>query len=501
MADGVEFEEFVRTRSHHLLRLAYALTGDHAHAEDLLQTALARSWSAWRRVQGDPEPYVRRVLVNTFNSWWSRRWRGELPTETLPEGVGTAPQSSVDDREEVRQALLRLPRQQRAVVVLRFLEDLSEAQTAEVLGITPGAVKTHSSRALARLRLDPTLSELPEVTPIGTERVVAVRERIAQRRRARLVTIGAACLVVVALILGYALAPGVFHRTLPPTVRKVGFFPEYQSGYHTVASRVVPFSEASQVTLRWRLESLSYGLQLDCVHQTAGTVVFATVTIGGRDTGRISCDRARSLKPPGGRFHLEADFWAERGLALGDEVIATLSLSAKAAVTDDKGDAPWGPDIQPPASGMVAVAVSEAVPFQRYPLPPRPRQLTPMPTQPMPPLGPTDVPLSAAHPYAVRLNWNGQLCVRGRSQTPGVLTILVDGVPIGSLSWWSYVLTQNSRNFTPVDLRRAGLTLTDGQPITVTVEPQFFTGDWEFYPYSPKGPSADADGPSEALCY
>jgi RNA polymerase sigma-70 factor (sigma-E family) len=157
MADRGEFDEFVVTRSSRLLRTAYLLTRDWALAEDLLQTALAKSWFAWGRLGDDPEPYVRKVLVNTYASWWRRRWRGETPTESLPESHSPDPTTQVDDRDELWQALGRLPRRQQAVVVLRYFEDLSEAQTAEVLGVSTGTVKSQASKALARLRLDPAL--------------------------------------------------------------------------------------------------------------------------------------------------------------------------------------------------------------------------------------------------------------------------------------------------------------------------------------------------------
>ncbi|WP_410809631.1 SigE family RNA polymerase sigma factor [Micromonospora sp. 067-2] len=153
------FDDFVVTRSRRLLRTAFLLTGDWASAEDLLQTALARAWEAWRRIDGDPEPYVRRILVNAYASSWRRRWRGELPTADLPEAAAVAdPQTSIDDRDRLWRALGRLPRRQRAVLVLRYFEDLSEAEISETLGCSVGTVKSQASRALARLRLDETLA-------------------------------------------------------------------------------------------------------------------------------------------------------------------------------------------------------------------------------------------------------------------------------------------------------------------------------------------------------
>jgi len=153
---GATFDEFVAARSRALLRTAYLLTHDHALAEDLLQTALAKTWFAWRRIDGNPEPYVRRILVNTYASWWRRKWNGEHPTDELPERATADPGAEPTD---LWQAMERLPRRQRAVVVLRYFEDLTEAQTAELLGCSVGTVKSQCSKALAKLRIDPALTE------------------------------------------------------------------------------------------------------------------------------------------------------------------------------------------------------------------------------------------------------------------------------------------------------------------------------------------------------
>jgi RNA polymerase sigma-70 factor (sigma-E family) len=161
------FAEFVAARSAGLLRAAWLLTGDEGRAEDLLQTALARTWPRWRRIAatGDPEAYVRRVLFTTYATWWRRRWRGEVPVGDLPNS--TAAPGDVSDAILQREALLRalsgLSRGQRAVVVLRFVEDQTEAQTAALLGCGVGTVKSQTARALARLRAD--------LTPMTTEEV------------------------------------------------------------------------------------------------------------------------------------------------------------------------------------------------------------------------------------------------------------------------------------------------------------------------------------------
>jgi RNA polymerase sigma-70 factor (sigma-E family) len=159
MADRTGFEEFVAARSARLLRVCYLLTRDWAAAEDLLQTALAKAWFGWDRIREEPESYVRAVIANTYASWWRRRWRGELPTAQLPEHAAVQVVDDVDDRDEMWAALGRLPRRQRAVVVLRFYEDLSERQTADALGVSVGTVKSQTSKALATLRIDPVLAD------------------------------------------------------------------------------------------------------------------------------------------------------------------------------------------------------------------------------------------------------------------------------------------------------------------------------------------------------
>ncbi|WP_332248982.1 SigE family RNA polymerase sigma factor [Nocardioides sp. J54] len=155
---GDGFDAFVAARGDALWRSAWLLTGDHQLAEDLVQTALAKSWRAWERVGADGfEAYVRRVLFTTYVSWWRRRWRGERPTGQLPE----QPVASADHdaRRDLVTALGDLPRGQRAVVVLRYFEDLTEQQTAAVLGVGVGTVKSQCSRALASLRTSPHLRE------------------------------------------------------------------------------------------------------------------------------------------------------------------------------------------------------------------------------------------------------------------------------------------------------------------------------------------------------
>jgi RNA polymerase sigma-70 factor (sigma-E family) len=154
MAERPDFSDFVAARSTALLRTAYLLTGNWATAEDLLQTSLAKCWRSWHRLSEHPEPYVRATLVNTFLSWRRRRWRDEDPAAELPERALADRTGEVDERDVVWLALRRLPPGQRAVVVLRYFDDLSEVETARVLGISQGTVKSQASRALAALRVD-----------------------------------------------------------------------------------------------------------------------------------------------------------------------------------------------------------------------------------------------------------------------------------------------------------------------------------------------------------
>lgn len=159
---GDGFAQFVVARERALQRTAVLLTGDWALAEDLVQTALARAWPRWERIsqRDDPEFYVRRVMVNTWATWWRRKWRGERASAAVPECPAPGDVAAeVAARLAVRAALGSLTRRQRAVLVLRVVEDLPEAQVAELLGCPLGTVKSALSRALAKLRDDPRLAE------------------------------------------------------------------------------------------------------------------------------------------------------------------------------------------------------------------------------------------------------------------------------------------------------------------------------------------------------
>ena len=152
--DAQTFDALVEACSPRLLRTAWLLTGDPQLAEDLLQTALTATYLRWGRLRdtGAAEAYVRKVMATTASRWWRRRWHGERPTEVLPERPAADAYEAVDDRDGLRRALASLPSRQRACVVLRFYDDLSEAQVADALDCSVGTVKSATSRGLARLR-------------------------------------------------------------------------------------------------------------------------------------------------------------------------------------------------------------------------------------------------------------------------------------------------------------------------------------------------------------
>lgn len=153
------FDAFVRNRRPDLWRAAWLLTGDRHKADDLVQTALGRTYGRYALLANDHkfEAYVRTTMYRTYVSWWRRRWNAETPSDDLPE-------AGYDDGDQavsldVARALAGLPRMQRAVMVLRFLEDRTVADVAELLGIAEGTVKAHTSQGRAALRASLHLTE------------------------------------------------------------------------------------------------------------------------------------------------------------------------------------------------------------------------------------------------------------------------------------------------------------------------------------------------------
>ncbi|MGA9746723.1 MAG: SigE family RNA polymerase sigma factor [Nocardioides sp.] len=151
--DNAAFVEFVAARSAALHRVAYLMVGDHALAQDLLQESLTKTYVAWSRLREvrNAEAYTRRVITTTAISWRRKKSWHETPHEELPDLVSTATEDT-DTRTWVWEALQQLPPRQRAAVVLRYYEDLTEAQTAAAMGCAVGTVKSQVSAALRTLR-------------------------------------------------------------------------------------------------------------------------------------------------------------------------------------------------------------------------------------------------------------------------------------------------------------------------------------------------------------
>ncbi|GIF97920.1 SigE family RNA polymerase sigma factor [Catellatospora citrea] len=488
MAETATFDEFVVTRSRHLLRVAYLLTGDHALAEDLLQTALARSWSAWRRIHGDPEPYVRRVLANTYNSWWRRRWHGERPTETLPEHAGPSQHTAVDDRDQLRRALARLPRQQKVVLVLRYFEDLSEADIARTLGISTGSVKTHASKGLAKLRLDPSLRELPQPDdgPAGNERLTAVRTRIARGRRRSIAGVATACLVALALIAAYALLPHLRARALPEPAFpiEVPQFAQSPQGFvdldyyrlATVAQH--DYTPHLDPALTWTPSGRPEALFLACRHLGQLQTLAIQVRVNGQLRGMDICTGDTNMGFNG--FFITLDP-AALGLVAGRPATVALDLAF-----GQHGD-------EPLPEGTVAVAVGELATYAELPWPGTDPSRAPLDRTPPEGVDPATVTvLESGGAHSTAITWAGPLVLSAQAQTPGRLRVLVDGKVLTHLDFGAPFMNLAGSVNAPLDpgypyANGVPFTPRPGSKITVTVEPEQLVGDWHvvIYPQPP----------------
>ena len=161
------FREFVLARGSALSRAAYLMTGNRSQAEELVQSALVKAAVRWRRLVagGDPEAYVRKIMVNDHISWWRRFTRRELPEASAGVVVVRDQADRTAERLDLAAALAKLPARQRAVIVLRFYQDLSEVETAAAMGCAVGTVKSQTFDALAKLRrlIPDAVDEIVEV--------------------------------------------------------------------------------------------------------------------------------------------------------------------------------------------------------------------------------------------------------------------------------------------------------------------------------------------------
>ncbi|WP_432584618.1 SigE family RNA polymerase sigma factor [Streptomyces sp. HD1123-B1] len=158
-SDDADFADFAGARWGRLLRIAFMLTGDFHEAEDLVQVTLIKVCDHWRRIpDGEVDLYVRRALINNYRSRLRKRRVVQFLTSLVPERPDSGHAETVEHRIALAQALNSLSSRQRAAVILRFWDDMSEQQTAEILGCSPNTVKVHTRRALAALRTHPALA-------------------------------------------------------------------------------------------------------------------------------------------------------------------------------------------------------------------------------------------------------------------------------------------------------------------------------------------------------
>jgi RNA polymerase sigma-70 factor (sigma-E family) len=468
-----------------LLRVAYLLTRDWALAEDLLQTSLAKTWSVWRRIEGDPEPYVRRVLVNTYTSWWRRRWNGERPASELPERPSADSHREVDDRDQVVRALRRLPRQQRAVLVLRYYEDLSEAEIAETLGISGGTVKSHAAKGLANLRLDPSLAAAGLHTdgeePAGTARLAAVTERVHQRRRQKVTAAVAACAVVLAVLLGYALSP--HRRTAPqpattPSPETVNGFPRFQAGTEVTTTTTLTAADG-RIGLGWSPPKADVTFFVRCSSSTTGVVVFIAFTVGDKRLGAVGCEGTPSGRTGAG----SGATWSPETL-LGAGVPAHGGVDVK---IDRAEQADSGESTPVPADFVVDIAVGVALPDELYPYPPAPSILPSLFTngfdQRSGSVHLDSVPKGMGEPYAPRsitIPW-GDWDVHTTLNSPGRVQLSLNGIVLSKCANWDYVEGGCEDHIGPGDQRLKGLKLHPGDPVTLTVTPIAWPDAWQVW--------------------
>lgn len=161
-----EFADFVNGRFTALQRFGYLLTGEWHLAEDLVQTSLTKVWFHHKSLRSVSalESYTRTVMVNTNIQWWRRKWKGETPTEIMPEPAAPSQYGVVDERDRLLRALSALPRRTRAALVLRYFEDLPDAEIAQIMGCSASTVKSTVSRGLAKLREHHLLTDTDPLT-------------------------------------------------------------------------------------------------------------------------------------------------------------------------------------------------------------------------------------------------------------------------------------------------------------------------------------------------
>ena len=492
------FVDFVVERGPALHRTAVLLTRQEHAAEDLVQIALAKTWQSWTRIDGNHEAYVRRIMINEFAS--------------------------------------DLPGRLRAVVVLRFFHNYSEAATAEAMGTRVGTVRSRTVDALAALRISEELSEDAAPDLAGTAQagdvqagdvppertlddlrgalhaeadaaaypdvealVAGARRRVAATRRRRLSALGATAVAVLA-IGGLIAATSATHQALPPpalpqpgglgpfTVNTGGAgFPEYSQGMKRLTVVDAPMLERAKGSISVRTTAGSrLGVRMTC-----------TPTDNLDNMNEWDVRMLARFTVPDGTGQAHCGLTGSGTYQIGIAVAAKTTVLANVFVSHEPS--PGLPSLFTDA--QIHVAIYESVPWEDYHFPPRPADLDTNPEYAwwsgpgtVRVLGPKTVqeanqPFTFTQPFDEKLGLNMQ--VRG----PGRMRVLINGKDIGRqlddrlltqgtfISFWGY----NSTGFSlPVDSATAfdptgttGLTTPPGSPVTVTIEPRDFQGpDW-----------------------
>src|SRR5665647_1524778 len=515
------FEDFVVERGPALHRTAVLLTRQEQAAVNLVQVALSKAWRTWSRIDGNPEAYVRAIMVNEFASGWRRRWHGQQPTAELPELPGDDLGGELTLRQSLMAALATLPARQQAVVVLRFFHDYPEAAIAEAMGTRIGTVRSRTFDALAALRVTEELREVAvpdlaapvRVGDVPSERtlddlrnalhdeadaaayqdvealVAGARRRVAASRRRRLAVLGATTAAI--LVFGGVIATTrPTHQVVPPATGLGPFtvsaggdgFPEYQQGMKRLIVVEAPMLERAKGSIS--------------VPTTPGRRLAVRMTCTPSDnTDKMNEWDARMLAKfttSGGTGQ------AGCGWAIGGYDSIGVATDAKTAVQADvfisHSPSPSLPSLFKDAK--IQVAIYESVPWQEYPFPPRPADLETSAqyawsNEPgtVRVLGPktaqeANKPVTFTQPFDPKLMVNLQ--IRG----PGRIRVLINGKDVNRqvgasyppdkfISSWGYdkgglAFPLDPLGWAALRTGATGPTTKPGTPVTVTIEPRTF---------------------------
>jgi len=516
------FVDFVVARGSALHRTAVLLTRQEQAAQDLVQIALAKAWQSWSRIDGNPEAYVRRIIINEFTSASPRWWHGQQSTAELPERHRDS-----DDADSMSRVLLaelaHLSAPQRAVVVLRFFHDYPEAAIAEAMGTRIGTVRSRTLDALAALRVSEglrevavpdlaapvrvggvrsvrTLDELRSSLHDGADAaaypdvdalVAGARRRVAASRRRRLAVFGAvtaAVLVVGGLVVTRPTHQAVPQRTGPGpfTVNAGGAdFPQYQQGMKRLIVVDAPMLERAKGSISVATTAgRRLGVRMTCtpaddadkMNEWNARMLAKFTTPGG--TGQELCGLAGWVATPIG--------------------VATAAKTAvQADVFISHSPSPSLPSLF--TGAKIHVAIYESVPFQEYPFPPRPADMDTnaqyaWSNEPgtVRVLGPKTAQ-EANRPVTFTRPFDPKLMVTLQFRGPGRMRVLINGNDITErgpwltqdkfISSWGYDGTTSLGLPFDVASLRPGTTvpppLKPGTPVRVTIIPQDFQGpDW-----------------------